>query len=340
MPRSSINEFASEVARTIRNCCRNKANRRDVDKLVKAAALIVRQKLWGRLYAAARARDVSVEQEAISIIGDIFAGPDGDMRLCRVLGDDLEADDISLFLGFQAKTVRLASQELFHCWSELDPQSAKLWRNLKSALKKDPRLTVFPYNKPEWVTLKKGKIEKAEIHPLQYGAVKSLFAEEPGEKIPIGRRVAEALADFKTGAGMAAIKIEDLFRILRETAAVYTEAEAEAAMMTPDEIPLLKIALERATVAASKAIKLSLQKYRDKGKFAPDRCEQLSEALREIIRDCADGGPAISYFEYVRRQITDIDIGRYRSEYRTRFEYLAEQAQEEFYAVLRKELGS
>jgi hypothetical protein len=93
---------------------------------VSIAATIARQKLWGRLRAAALADNSTPEEESLSLLAGLFVKTDQSSHLSESLKDDLDCDDISLFLRFQTIVICTVSQELFHRWRENDPVSARI----------------------------------------------------------------------------------------------------------------------------------------------------------------------------------------------------------------------
>lgn len=64
--------------------------------------------------------------------------------------------------------------------------------------------------------------------------------------------------------------------------------------------PLLAMAVTEATTAAQSEVHSRLQRYQTKSSVTPDHANLMGKALSDIITDCADGGPAQSYYEYLK----------------------------------------
>ena len=60
------------------------------------------------------------------------------------------------------------------------------------------------------------------------------------------------------------------------------------------------MAVTEATTAAQSQVQSRLQRYRTKGSVTPDHANLMGKALSDIITDYADGGPAESYYEYLK----------------------------------------
>jgi hypothetical protein len=338
MGRGISSELATGVAQAIRACWSGDVDRPVLDRLALLAARIVQQRLWGRICAAANARDVSIEQEALSVVTPLFAGKPPDIWLCEALEDKLDSDDTTLFLKFQAVVIRCATQELFHRWSETDPQSAKLWRNLNRAIKCDGRLLVFPHNKPEYVALSTMAAGRCELQLIEFESLRTSLSSVGDCRTPIADTVVDLLSKEECPGKNVVIRIEDLFRALRESIFSGSMEIALSESLVSNRDPCTAIALERATDSATAMLQEYLNRYAKSGKFDDATCANLAGALMDVLKDCADGGPAVSYYEYILQHMPGLSRNRYQAKYRTRFEYLAEKVQKEFYDTLRREL--
>ena len=72
-------------------------------------------------------------------------------------------------------------------------------------------------------------------------------------------------------------------------------------------------------------------------KLEPEIIKHYENALKDILNDCQDGGPAQSYYLYLQKHWTDLPLDRYRTVYRSRFEYLADFVKKRFYEIMREQ---
>jgi hypothetical protein len=330
--------FVADIASSLRQYCRDDLNEGETNRLVKISAGIAQKRLWGKINAAARIQGTTIEQQALSLMSGLFKG-EGISPLKSALKGHLESTDVDLFLRFQAVVLRSASQELFHRWGESDPLGARLWRNLNRALRHDNRLIVFPNDKPRWVAL-------AETQNLRQPD-ESVYAEELGQIISDLRVENNNLADIASEAlkiiinetrFQHALKIDVLFTairnmwsesILRELADVKIPVEAD---------PTTDMIKQQGKKLAADAVNEKLRRLSDMGRISRDELESFNNALNDLIEDIADGGPAQSYFRYLYSHRPGIDNKEYRKKYRTRFEYLAEIAQQSFTEEIKRQM--
>ena len=331
--------FISEVAAELRRFCRRDGTRTSISLLVRLAASIARQRLWGRLLAASRANGTTIEQEALSVVAGLF-GTDSPAMFSELLQiDNQESDDISIFLRFQAIVTRAASQELFHRWPETDPLSARLWRTVHRVLRHDDHFVLFPSDRPVWTALSEVKDLRPEKPPIDFDALAGTVsgAYSPGKSITaLIADILMALAD--SDKYQLCISVDMLFAVLRQTiiAASQTEEVADISQAAPN--PLLAIAIKRSSEKTSEEVHKILTRYHLTAKLPADYIEPFQKALVDIIADRADGFEALGYFHYLHQYIPDLTPEEYRGKYRTRFEYLADIAQTCFFDLMRQEM--
>jgi len=332
--------FIADVAAYLRLFVRGELGPREIDRLVSFSTVIARHKLRGRLQAAAWAEGVPVEEMALSIIGGLFGGDGPESGLAAALRDDLEADDISLFLHFQGVVTRYAAQELFHRWNQNDPASARLWRSVHRAVQHDPHITCFPAGKPEWTAPAADPDLPADLVPLGYADVKNIVGRVYDSRISIGDLVVTVVAEAtRTSNGRPALRIEDVFAAVREVIADTSEIELSARLTTIPTDPFLAIAARKAAEQVLADMIVTLKKYESSGKLGPETIGYFNGALTDIIADCADGGPAQSYYQYVCAHWPDLTLDDYRRDFRAKFEYLAEKVRDGFFSHLRDYFG-
>ena len=330
--------FVAELGAVFRQYCQGTADARETRRLIRLAGSIVEAALAGRLLAAARAQDTSPEQMAMSIVGGLFVASDSEAPIVTALRDEIESNDLSLFLRFKSIVVGFARQELFHRWDEHDALSARLWRTVRRVVRLDPRLTAFPCNHPEWVTPTGVDDLRPELPPADHGVLVRLIAARITPNYAVADLIAGVLSDLAEGDSyQRAVRIDALFAALRETCAETLAGEMPHRTPSYPPDPVLHIAIEHATTEAKKEIEKRLDRYQEKRKLTVEMAEAFRQALSDLLSDCADGGPARSYFEYVNIHLPDLSLSAYRRQYRTMFEYLAEKAREQFWRTIRDE---
>ena len=326
-----------EVAAILRRYCQGNADTHTVNRLVILAAEIARKRLWGRLCAAARVHETTIEQQAISIVAGLFRGKDAHSRLSLTLGESLKADDITLFVHFQRVVTRTASQELFHRWDETDPLSARLWRSLQRAIRHDRRLIGFPCDSPQYVALAASQPTPGELTAIEYAEAVGYIGELTDPRMSAGDVVIFVLMQAaETVGNPRAIKVEVLFAALRDTISKMAADELSRESARESSHPNLDMAVAKAVETAKCEIRSRLDKYVSDDKVDGYTAGCLRKALDDLIDDLPDGGPAQSYYQYLYAHRPDITPEEYRATFKTRFEYLAEAAQEKFYGYLRE----
>jgi len=334
-------DLVSDVAQTIREHCRSGERARGTERLVALASHIALRRLHGRLAAAARAAGASPRDMATSAVAGLFSAREGEQApIVTALADHLDSDDTSLFLRFQAVVIGAASQELFHRWHENDSLSARLWRNLQRALRHDDRLAVVPAGRPEWVCLADSEGYRPDKPSIGYGDLEAIVR---GLQTPAGFtgdmivKVLQEVGEMEHTSKI--VSIELLFSVLRDQTRELAAAEMRAGGSAAITHPLLAMAVTEATAAAQSEAQSRLERYQTKGSVAPDHAVLMGKALADIIADCADGGPAQSYYEYLKAHSPELELAHYRSQWRTRFEYLAESVRERFFQAMRDRIS-
>ena len=336
---SGTPSFVASIAASIRQFCRGELDRAGTERLVKLAAKIAQQRLWGRFYAASRTQGTTVGEQTLSHVAVLFCGDGPDSDLTGALNDVLDGDDHRLFLRFQAVVTRAASQELFRRWHENDSLSARLWRNLQRALRHDPRFVAFPADKPQWVALADTDDLLCHLPPPGHRQLMSIIEESSSGSAGIGDLIVTTLsriADLSSYCG--AVPVEALFSALREVRSADAKVDIKSWGARTEHDPLLHRALERTVNCVTEAIDMKLERYETTGKLTPEAAEAFKLALKDLVADLADGGPSQSHYRYLNVHWPGLTREAYRTTYRTRFEYLAETAGKLFLEIMKKEL--
>jgi hypothetical protein len=329
--------FVADVADSLRAYSKGELPAIAMGCLVRFAAAIARQRLAGRLRAAAAHEQTSIEQQSLSVVAGVFEKSGSDSALSMALGDATLTDDASLFAAFQAIVVRAAAQELFQRWGENDALGARLWRGLQRVIRHDARIVAFPSDKPEWAALAELDSLNIEFPPPGHEELSQIVAWMQTRSLCLADVVAGVLAEV---AGLPdrrrAVRIDALFAAVRDVMVQSAAAELAAnERVAPN--PRFRLAAEKALKAALERSQAGVEKYLIARKLDPDMAEAFRKALRDLISDCTDGGPAQAYYEYVRPHAPALSLQDYRKSFRAKFEYLAEGAQVAFADVLREE---
>lgn len=335
-------DLVSDVAQTLRTHCRSGEWERGVDRLVDFASHLALRRLHGRISAAARAVGTSPAGMTTSVVAGLFSAKPGEQPpIVTALADYFDSDDTTLFLRFQAVVVGAASQELFHRWHENDSLSARLWRNLQRALRHDERLVLVPSGRPEWVCLADQQGYRADKASAGYSDLEAIARARYTASGITADMVVQLLQDVSELQSFSiVVSIELLFSVLRDQTRELAAAEMRAVNSAAISNPLLIMAVNEATTAAHTEMQSRLQSYQTKSKVTLEEACLMGKALSDIITDCADGGPAQSYYQYLKAHSPVLELARYRSEWRTRFEYVAESVRERFFQCLRDRMKS
>jgi hypothetical protein len=316
--------FVTEIAESLRKYCRDEFGKSNLKRLIKLTAAMAERRLYYRLKVAAKAQESTINRMAISVTANIFSKSGDSTFLKEALKDRLEGDDVSVFNHFQAVVVRSASQELFHRWGENDPMSAKLWRSMQRAIRHDPRLVVFPCDKPAWVALKPAEA-KQDLIQIHYDEAVAIVSNQksPGQSIADLVTTAISFSQEKSQKPCV-ISIEILFAVLRDMATQEAGIELEERTASWTEDPLMRLAIEKVNIQVSKKIDTRVEEYRKAGKLDIKLVDSFRQALSDLLDDMTDGGPAQGYFQYIQPYQPEMTYERYRTVHRAKFEYLAE----------------
>lgn len=330
--------FISEVATTLRAYARGESRSGQCDQLVSFAAALPEQYLRRKIGAAARNEEVDDKTLSLSVIGGLFySANEGHTPLQRALQEHLDAGDSELYLQFRRIVLRWTSQELFHRWKESDPVGARLQRNLKRSISRSQGLITFPADRPRWIALSQSPHNPGNYNVLPFGLLASIVAEEHyGSSSPA--EVAKALlqrAEERQRAPVA-IELNTLLTLLRELLIKHSEVALETLSGNQSINLEFTEAIQRSRTAACISVSEKLAKYQMNEKLSEHETAPLRLALADLIDDCVDGGPALTYYEYLSKHWPDLSRELYRNRYRTRFEYLAELAQAVFEQTIRQ----
>lgn len=333
-----MRDFIADVAESLRQYCGGHSNTSEVKRLIKLSEFIVQKKLWGRLHAAARTQETRVEYIATSVIAGLFTERGSDSPLPGALEEALKSDDVVLFLRFRNVVVKTASQELFHRWGENDTLSARLWRNLHRVIRHDEHLVVFPAGKPEWVCLKNVSDLQSDLPPVGHDEIVRIINDGGEHHRSLADSITAILSNAVSIPGCQnAVRIEMLFSALRETTSEIMAQQLANEVPCNRIDPLLSVAIDRANEKVFQHMETKLSRYQGTGKLHPDIVDLFRLALSDLVIDCADGGPAQSYYEYLHLHKPNLALEDYRQTLRTRFEYLAESVRKEFIEAMRKQ---
>jgi hypothetical protein len=229
---------------------------------------------------------------------------------------------------------------LFHRWDESDALSARLWRNLHRVIRHDQRLVCFPADRPEWVCLAEETELQPSLPPPSYNDVLRVLNETTTQHKNTGDLIHAAVALITDNHDCQnAIQVEVLFSAMRDSLTAMTAEDLTVCSTHNNDDPLLKISIDRATIRVQEGATTMLDRYRQSGKLEPDAAVAFMGALVDLLSDCADGGPAQSYYKYLHEYLPDLALDDYRLRYRAKFEYMAEMIRSRFIESIGQQYG-
>jgi hypothetical protein len=204
-------------------------------------------------------------------------------------------------------------------------------------LRHNSRFILFPADRPEWAALSAVKDLRPDKPLIDFDALAEIAsgAYSPGKSTTsLIADILTALADNRNYRPCASVEM--LFAVLRRTMLAVSQTEAAAADVPAAPDLLLSMAIKQASDKASSEVHKILTRYHQTEKLPADCIGPFQKALADIIADCADGGPAQGYFQYLRSHLPELSPEDYRNIYRTRFEYLADTAQTCFFNMMKR----
>ena len=339
-PSVSYRTFIADAAASIRAYCTGDADPRLLHRLVDLASATVQTSMPGRLRATASTQATSTATLSTSLVSSLFPVNGLESPLRRALDRLGDTDDLGLFQLFRKIVVQTASNELFHRWAEYDPYSARLWRNLHRAIRLDNRLVGFPDKHPQWVALKgKDRITTGRMLTGHGDLISILTTIDLGHSSlrEIAYDVISQVADIPDYC--SAVAIEKLFSAVKEVSSQLAASELHHGPRQSFDDPISGIALNQALRAARQRTREKLHQYCQKCSMPEGEQARFESALDDLLCDCADGGQAQSYFQYLQVHWPKLTRTGYAKACRTRFEYLAKFAKQQLKEMVENERG-
>ena len=268
----------------------------------------------------------SVEDTAADAVADLFArdAAGGYVRFRRYFGPHLgkTASNAEWLVLLRRLVSRRVQQALSRVFRERDPEGARIRRGLKIAALKHGRWKLETAFGRQWIRLDHGIVRPGTggLSLLQDGHLSALACGRfnPRDTLPV---ILDKLSDFLIDHPELTVRIElnDAVRLVRG----FRKGSERTDGPQPAE-PALSPDLIRAIESGRDSLFLKIERdYRDKGKLDGNEAEAFRLALSDMVEDVLAGDPPGSYFEYLRGRMKDLDEGRYRTQLRTKFEYMA-----------------
>lgn len=325
----SYNDFIGDVARILRRFLSDSIDSVSLNRLVRLAAQIVIGRLGGRLQAAAAAHGTTAEQEAISCIAELFCYRPAGSSLKKAFEGYTAAGDADLFLRLQAVVVRTARRELFRRWKESDPVGARLWRNLRHALRCDSRVNLIPEDRPEWVIVSGRRETGSALTTIEFAEIeKRVGPGELAENDLPGLAHAILTSMVPVSGDLPAMMLDDFFHAVKK-AVMDTAADEIGRGHSPVEVdPLFNLELEDMADKIKNEMETGVDKYVVRRRLNSEMAECFRRALGEVVDDILDGGTVAGYYQYLCAHDPGLKWKVYRRELRGMFEYLAARAKQ------------
>ncbi len=268
----------------------------------------------------------SVEDTAADAVADLFERDAAGeyVRFRRYFSPHLEktASDAEWLVLLRRLVTRRVQQALSRVFRERDPEGARIRRGLKIAALKHGRWKLETTFGRQWIRLDHGMIrpETGGLSLLQDGHLSALACGRfnPRDTLPV---ILDKLSDFliEHPELTARIELNDAMRLVRG----YRKA-AERADVPLSSDPPLSPDLIQAIESGRDSLFLKIERdYRAKGKLDGKEAEAFRLALSDMVEDVLAGDPPGPYFEYLRVRLQGLDEERYRTQLRTKFEYMA-----------------
>jgi hypothetical protein len=228
-----------------------------------------------------------------------------------------------------------AKQGMFRLFRERDPESARLWRNVKRTVRSNRRYKLIETAGREWIC---ERIRERGAAARAGDCIRFISGESedagipadcsssflPEDSVPV--LIGKTFRAVRSGPGDApAIGIGDIVRIFKAYRARLgrdaADREGDAAGMEFDrgfDAAAVRVRLEKLGRSLSEKME---RDYVQKNKLDASAAEGLRRALLKMLEDLADGGLSSSSFGYVREFLPGLDEGAYRKKLRTIFEY-------------------
>jgi hypothetical protein len=190
---------------------------------------------------------------------------------------------------------------------------------------------------PEWVSLRAVANLQADLPPVNHDEIVKIISSQELDHCSLADIIVAVLSAVVSAPGCQnAVKVELLFSALRETTREIKARQLADETPCNWSDPLLSIAIDQAIEQVLHNVGVKLSRYQVTKKLHPDVVEVFRLALSDLVADCADGGPAQSYYEYLHVHRAGLTLEGYRRTLRTKFEYLAEWVRKSFFEEMRK----
>lgn len=332
---SARQQTVSEIALGLRRWCRGETDRRLTNRLIAVAVEIVLQSYipGRRIRAAAAAGDTKPDHMAMSLLAELFIGSGPESRLGYALCNVVDTNDAILYSKFCGVVKTVVRQELFHRWTLDDPFSARLWKRLHKAIRRDSRIMAFPADHPDWIAAV--SLEPSiNLDPVDQSTLDRLVSAIYRPQMCTGDLI--VTVTNHPNCRDKAVSVDDLFESLRRCIpSVLADMLADESSSPPPD-PDYTLAVEQTVASIRPGIADLVDRYQTAGKILENLSPGFAAALLDLAVDWGEGGPAVSQFEYLQTHLPDIGYDQYRAKHRAMFEYMAEKVAGWFFDGMRK----
>lgn len=298
---------------------------------------------------------------AIDCIAELFARDEADKfpQLIKyyepLLVEFTGATDTDVLIWTRRLAVNKTKQELSRIFRERDPEGAKIFRNIRVAIRTSDKLQTFVDLGKEFVFYTNGANGSIDTNEI----AEYLRREKP----PIPENILYTkFIDIYSSRDNVSACIRKLFKIIDELREYQNYLSWEVTMrlirtvklerakevmanntitsLTPlDELENKELETHIEAVMAV-VIKKVRSQYLCLGKLGEEKAEAYIKALRDILYDLVEKkDKSFSYFKALRCYMPELSQREYRHQERGIFEYLAKVAKRTFRKILRASAG-
>jgi hypothetical protein len=316
----------------------------DLTRLVTYSRVLVQNHLSSKLSIVShlcRHHGISDRDLSFDCLGELFVNDEKgqlvkiarlEFAMSRPLRDIGPGE---IFVAFRGLVVKIADAHLARLYGQSDPEGARIYRNLREAVKQHDCLSL--QKTPSGLVLRSGPPHGAfHLYPVEPFERECRAATSEVRSTPEFIQVVHKILTegSSTPAGIPLFEVVRIFKAI--------QADGRPDLATESTIGtdgLFKEDLERMNREVLGHVKEKIVlTYLVKQKISRAEAEDLYAAVEDIVSDWSGGtGDARSYHDYFVRHRA-VEPGEYDTRFRTKLEYLVKLAREEFAAWLVAEL--
>lgn len=290
--------------------------------------------------------DSEMEDIAVDCLADLFErNQTGEyVQLRRYFQPQLASteDAESWLIAVRKLVVSRTEQALYRIFRERDPETAKIYRNIKLAVIHHPELELHNTPSATLIIIDQTKTLRHSHSPgidaLAFEAMTPRLLAELSASDTIPELIQKCLTVIRscknppyavTLASMATLLSRFRIEIQRADGRISQDAE------NPDE-SLVKNELRQKLKQLQKSLFKKIDDdYVKTRKINPDTALGLKNAISDITEDMLHGDTDQSYYQYINTHLPKLTSQEYRENLRTRFEYFMKCFKSDIHGLLK-----